>query len=129
MARGFDLSIKLSISDKAVADAALKASKNPSYCHTLLLKRLIEVETATAQELVDWLNGNLGLMTGEQAAQWKKYSAGCHMAYFINRFRGAVQGLKADGTVVVGVARKPKAKEVKAEEAAPAPVEAEVAEA
>jgi hypothetical protein len=127
MARGFDLSIKLSISDNAVAEAALKAAKNPSYCHTLLLKNLIEYGEMTAQELVNWLNENLGLMSGEQAEQWKKYSAGCHMAYFINRFRGAVQGTKADGTVVVGVARKPKAKEaaVEVKEEVEAPVEAE----
>jgi len=128
MARGFDLSIKLSISDKAVAEAALKAAKNPSYCHTLLLKNLIEYGNAmTAQELVNWLNANLGLMSGEQAEQWKKYSAGCHMAYFINRFRGAVQGTKTDGTVVVGVARQPKAKEEAAVEA-PAEAEAVVTE-
>lgn len=123
MARGFDLSITLSVSDTAVALAALKAAKNPGYCHNKLLARLIEVGTATAQDLAAWY-------TNEAPAdeQWKKYSAGCHMAYFLNRFRGAVQGAKADGTVVVGKARAKKAKaEVKAEEAPE--VEADVAEA
>jgi uncharacterized protein YaiE (UPF0345 family) len=104
--RGLDLaSLRLSLSNADAARAALAAVKHPQYHHNVMLGRLVEMGNATAQELVDWVNGNLEVLgTGQDV--WKRYGAGCHVAYFIRRWRGIVTATKADGTVVVVAARK-----------------------
>ena len=100
MARGLNMQLKLSIANEDVARAALAVAKHPQYCHNLLLGKVLEAGALTAQELVDWLNANLDLMgTGQDV--WKRYSVGTHVAYFIQRWRGAVKAETPDGQVIV----------------------------
>jgi len=128
----FNMGTVVEVADKAVAEAALKAEKNPGYCHALLLKRVIETGKATCQELYTWLEENkAALMTEAMVATWDKYSAACHLSYFVNRCRGAVIASLPDGTPVVQTAtkvKKTKVEEVKEEAPAEEPAEEVTAE-
>jgi len=112
----FNMSTVVEVADQAVATAALKAEKNPLYCHALLLKRVVEVGKATCQELYAWLEENkTALMPEAGVATWDKYSAACHLSYFINRCRGAVLATTTDGTPVPQGPTKVKKAAVEAE--------------
>jgi len=126
MARSkFNMGTVVTLADAAVANALVAKEKNQSYHHNLLLKRVIEVGSATCQELNDWLEGQkAALMTPAGVATWDKYSAACHLSYFINRCRGAVTAA-VDG---VAVPQGPTKVSKKAAKAEAAPVEAPVAE-
>jgi hypothetical protein len=124
MARtGFDLSTIVKIADASLATGALAKAKDKQFHHNLMLGRLIEVGECTCKELEAWLEGEKAtLMDEAHRGPWDKYSAACHMAYFVNRFRGAITAWKADGTQVAQTAtkvKKAKAEEVAAPEAAP----------
>jgi hypothetical protein len=126
MAR-FNMSTKITVADQGVARAALGREKNPTYHHALMLRRIIEVGEATAQELYTWMTENAGQMSEGQQATFKKYSAACHLSYFINRNRGAVKATDVEGNAVAQGPTKVKKAEAPAEAkkeeapAAPAP--------
>jgi hypothetical protein len=128
----FNMSTVVEVADQAVATAALKAEKNPLYCHALLLKRVVEVGKATCQELYTWLEENkAALMPEAGVATWDKYSATCHLSYFVNRCRGAVLASTTDGTPVPQGPTKAKKAAVEAEvkeEAVEEPAEVVTAE-
>jgi hypothetical protein len=89
------------IADQALAKglvAKLKAKH-----HKDLLEIAIEACPAgpvTCQQLYDALESQKDdMLDVEQLRIWDKYSAACHMSYFVNRCRGAVIAT-LDGTTV-----------------------------
>jgi hypothetical protein len=123
MARSkFNMGTVVQVADPVVAAAMVAKEKNPQYHHTLLLKQVVELaEPITCKDLYDWLESQKALlMTEEGVKTWDKYSAACHMAYFINRCRGAIKA-EVDGVAVVQTATK--VKKVKAEVKAEEPAE------
>lgn len=129
MARSkFNMATLVKVADPAVAQATLAAEKNPLYCHALLLKRVIEVGQATCAELHAWLEQHKAeLMPAAGVATWDKYSAACHMSYFVNRCRGAVTA-ELGGVAVPQGPTKAKKKDEAPAVAAPAEEPAEEAE-
>jgi hypothetical protein len=114
------MATRIKLVNKALADTALAAAKRPTYHHNVMLAHVIDAGEAgiTAAELVAWMETNKAVL-GEGQANWDKYAKPAHVAYFIQRWRGAVVATKPDGSVVVSAPRKPKAKkatEVKATE-------------
>ena len=91
MATGsFNMSVRLQVTD--VAAATIAAAKTKSEVHKSMLEALISMENAqpgeiiTAQELYDWQENNKESLSEEQQVIWDRYSARCHMQYFVNRY-------------------------------------------
>jgi hypothetical protein len=91
MATGsFSMETRLTVTDVAVATVA--AAKTKSECHREMLQAMIGLEHAqpgdviTAQELYNWMENNKESLTEDQRVIWNRYSARCHMKYFISRY-------------------------------------------
>ena len=130
MAR-FNMNTLVKLADRAVADAMLAKSKNPQYHHDLLLKKVIAAGDAgiSCSDLCKSLEAEKATaMTAAGVATWDKYSDSCHAQYFINRCRGAVIAVDAEGKQLPQGPTKAK-KAAKPAEAAPVAAEAAPAEA